>query len=258
MAEDLYSIRDQEKFKEEWIEKLQIQGLLPINIIQSEIDKIRWNDNLKCWEILLNKNSGEMVIVHELGHLYFPKLIEDDRLLPKLQKPDKRKALNGLIHNLLNSIIDNFVDHHLLEKDNYYNLWFENKRRNLKNGIYLGRWRVDLLIGDFLCEYLNCNYILKEENKNQLHVEITKRLTQIEKYILKKNNFSETNLDLLKKKLNQFENLRYIRDSKKILKFLYGIITEIGKNFGQSFWERDAIDRQFDIIFNFSYNENYN
>ena len=75
-----------------------------------------------------------MAIDHELGHLYFPKKVNDLRLLPKLAKPEKKKELNIAMHKLINPLVDNFVDYHLLDIANYYNFWFERKRKSLENG----------------------------------------------------------------------------------------------------------------------------
>ena len=51
----------QEKIKRKWIKLLQIKEFSPINIIQitekGKVDKIGWNCDHKCWEILLNKDS---------------------------------------------------------------------------------------------------------------------------------------------------------------------------------------------------------
>ena len=250
--------REQEEIKEKWIELLQIKESSPVSIIKitqrDKKDRIAWNYIQKCWEIFLKKDSGEMVIAHELGHLYFPKRVKDLRLLPKLAKPEKLKELNVDIHNLLNSLIDNFVDYHLLEIGNYYNFWLESKWKNLENGIYLGDlYNSYKRIGDFMCEYLNCHYVLKEEDKEQWFSKIEGGLTQIEKFVLRINNFKEANLKLLKNKLNQFKDLRNIRDANRILIFFYEIITEIGKIFENKYWDKSMINRQFDIIFNFKH-----
>jgi len=102
-----------------------------------------------------------------------------------------------------------------------------------------------------MCEYLNCLYILKDDNKNQLHSKIEHWLAQIEKSILVISNFNEVNLEFLKNKLDQFKELRTIRDSERILLFFYEIITEIGKIFDYKYWDKNMIIKQFDIIFNF-------
>jgi len=246
----------QEKIKKKWIKKLHIKEFSPIYIIQitekDKMDRIKWNCVQKCWEISLNKDSREMVIAHELGHLYFPKKVNDLRLLPKLAKPEKKEELNRMIHKLLNPLVDNFVDHYLRDIDNFYNFWLEQKRKNLENGIYLGNFKgVVYRIGDFMCEYLNYHYILKEEDADHWLSKIEDRLNQIEKFILRIKNFTKTDLKLLKNKLNQFKELRYIRDSEKILLFLHEIITEIGKILNIKYWDKSVIAKQFDIIFNF-------
>jgi len=248
--------RIQEKIKKKWIKLLQIKEFSPINIVQitekDKMDRIKWNYNQKCWEILLNKNSREMVVAHELGHLYFPKKVNDLRLLPKLAKPEKKEELNQWMHIIMNPLVDNFVDYHLLDIDNYYNLWFEKKRKNLECEIYPGYFKGDaILIGDFMCEYLNYHYVLKEEDKDHWFSKIEGRLTQIEEFILRNNNFTEVELKFLKNILNKFKELRYIRNSEKILLFLYEIITGIVKILKGLGWDKVMIDRQFDIIFNF-------
>lgn len=237
--------REQERIKKKWIKELQIKEFSPIHIIQimdkDKMDKIRWSNDQKCWEILLNKDSREMIIAHELGHLYFPKRVNDLRLHPKLAKPEKRGELNRAIHNLINPLIDNFVDWHLLDIDNYYNFWLEEKRKNLENGIYLGEFRgVFNLIADYMCEYLNWNYILKEKDRDHLLSKIDGRLTQIEKFLLRVDIINEVDLKLLKKKLNQFKELRFVRDSEKILLFLYEIIIEIEKILEYKYWDKKA------------------
>lgn len=247
---------EQEKIKKKWIKKLQIKEFLPVHIIQitqmDKMDRIGWNCDQKCWEMHLRKDSREMVIAHELGHLYFPKIVKDPRLRPKLAKPEKKDELNNGMHKLLNPLVDNFVDYYLLDIDNYYNIWLEEKRKDLENGIYLGNSRGTYRrIGDFLFEYLNYYYILKEEDIANWLSQIEEKLTQIEKFLLKINNFSEPDLELLKNKLNQFKELRDIRDSERILLFLYEVITEIGKILKFLGWDKNTIDRQFDIIFNF-------
>lgn len=252
-------INIQEKIKKNWIKKLQIKEYLPIHIVQiTEINKrdmIKWNSDRKCWEIFLNKDSGEMVIAHELGHLYFPKQVNDPRLLPKIAKPKRKKELNIMIHHLLNPLVDNFVDHHLLEINDYYILWIEQKKKNLENGIYnYGLKSIDMIIADFMCEYLNCHYILKEEDYLQWYSKIEGILKQIEEILLKKT-FTEENLNFVKKKLNQFEKFRGIKDSEKILLFFHEIITEIGRIIEFLHWNEDIISKQFDIIFNFSIQE---
>lgn len=248
----------QEKIKKNWIKKLQIKEYLPIYIVQiTETDKkdmIKWNYDRKCWEIFLNKVSGEMVIAHELGHLYFPKQVNDPRLLPKIAKPKRKKELNEMIHNLLNPLVDNFVDYYLLNIDNYYNLWLEQKKKNFENEIYYVGFRLDIIIADFMCEYLNCHYILKEDYLH-MYSEKENLLKQIEKFLLRKTKLTEADLNLLKIKLNQFEKLRDIKDSEKILLFFHEIITEIGRIIESFGWKEDIITKQFDIIFNFSIQE---
>ncbi|GAH75897.1 unnamed protein product [marine sediment metagenome] len=53
----------QEKIKKKWIKKLRIKEFSPIHIIQitekGKRDRIKWNDDQKCWEISLNKDSRE-------------------------------------------------------------------------------------------------------------------------------------------------------------------------------------------------------
>ena len=242
----------QEKIKKKWIKKLRIKEFSPIHIVQitekGKMDRMKWNDDQKYWEISLNKDSREMVVAHELGHLYFPKKVNDPRLLPKLAKPERENEVDGLLLILLNALIDNFVDHHLSEIDNYYNFWFEQKKKKL-DGIYIsGNKIIFYYIADFMCDYLNKN-IFKEEDKDHWLFKIEGRLIQIEKIILKSPNFSEADLKLLKNKLDQFKELIYIRDSERILLFLYDIITEIRKIL--KIWDKNTIDRQFDIIFNF-------
>ncbi|KKN20929.1 hypothetical protein LCGC14_0930620 [marine sediment metagenome] len=245
--------RKQEKIKKKWINELQIKEFSPIHIIQiPQKAEIAWNCVQKYWEILLDKDVGERVITHELGHLYFPKKVNDLRLLPKLAKPEKKKNLNKAMHKLINPLVDNFVDYYLLDIDNYYNLWVKEKREILEYGTYLCDFKAFYQrIGDFMCEYLNCLYILKDDNKNQLHSKIEHWLAQIEKSILVISNFNEVNLEFLKNKLDQFKELRTIRDSERILLFFYEIITEIGKIFDYKYWDKNMIIKQFDIIFNF-------
>ena len=248
---------EQEEIKKIWIKKLGIKKFLPIHIIpitqRGMMDKIIRYNSPKCVKIFLNKNSGENVIAHELGHLYFPKAVNDHRLLPNFIKPESRRYVIPFIRNWLNSLVDNFVDHHLLDIDNYYSLWVDQKRKSLEKEIFFNTFKKFDHIADFMCEYLNCHYILKKEDNIHLYNQLKDRLNQIEKYILKINNFSETNLDLLIIKLDQFKKFRYLKDSEKILEFLYEIITEIGKALNPSYWDKIMIDRQFEIIFNFQY-----
>ena len=102
-----------------------------------------------------------------------------------------------------------------------------------------------------MCVYLNYNYILKKQDKDHKFSEIEGILNQIEQSILEINNFNETDFKSLKNKLNQFKELRDIKDSEKILLFLCKIITEIGKISNYRYWDKNLIANQFDIIFNF-------
>lgn len=74
----------------EWRIKLQLEEF-PIKLrILDDREKVTrdykaliiWNLNENTWELLIPKNIDKSFIIHELGHIFFPKKIKDMRLAP--------------------------------------------------------------------------------------------------------------------------------------------------------------------------------
>jgi len=131
-----------ESFYNEWLVKLQLEQFpIKLRILneREEISlnrsgykaKIRWNYNKDTWELLLPENIEKTIMIHELGHLYFPKKVGDMRLAPRLKNIEEERKLNSEIGFCLNQLIDCFVNYYLSEFNDYYRSWVENMLKNL-------------------------------------------------------------------------------------------------------------------------------
>lgn len=230
---------------------------------------LKWNYNEKHWEIHLLENAKEGSIAHELGHLYFAKEVENPRFTPKFEILGKRFKTNQKIIRILNVLIDNFVDNHLFPIKNYYNLWLDKIKEALKIGFVLDKkinsknFYADLIgsrretstnrlifITTFLLVYLQFE-LLKKEDKNELLTNIEIYLKQIEYNLLEIPNFSEENLNQLKRELNQFNKIKSTKNSEEIVVFLHQITTIIS-NVEDINLTKEIIDEQFKLIFDYS------
>ncbi len=107
-----------------WLDILQLQEeQFPIKLRILSMNKSRelynrgfiahciWNNIENLWGVFVPVDIKEVILIHELGHLFFPKQVNDMRLAPSKEK----EGLNFEMMKCLNSLMDCFVNHYLSE-----------------------------------------------------------------------------------------------------------------------------------------------
>ncbi len=247
-----------ESFYNEWLVKLQLEQYpIELHILneREEISlnrsgykaKIRWNYNNNTWELLLPKNIEETIMIHELGHLYFPKKVGDMRLAPRLKNIEEERKLNYEIGFCLNQLIDCFVNHYLSEFNDYYKSWVEIMLKDLNIKIPRQN-RLSWKLAFYLLHYIQYNYLFRENDKLNNISKINALLTYSENMIILKHNGENTiinrqKLNQLKSSLDQFNLLKESKDSRKLMFFMFEVIKNL------KLWDRNIVLDHFKTRF---------
>ena len=113
-----------------------------------------WNKGENLWKIIVPVHIKEVILIHELGHLYFPKEVNDMRLAPAKEN----EGLNTQIMKCLNSLEDCFVNFHLSKYEDYYKLWSNIMQTDLDDVINRENELYNIM-AYYLLYYIEYNYV---------------------------------------------------------------------------------------------------
>ena len=126
---------------EEWVNKLQLEGL-PIffDYIEQPYNKktfqkgiVLWDEEEKAWHIELYELIDKRAIIHELGHIYFAKILNDWYFVASCKVSKQRfRKMNYEITRYFNRLLDCFVDYHLTKFEGFYDAFVTYISSDLK------------------------------------------------------------------------------------------------------------------------------
>ncbi|NVM44105.1 MAG: hypothetical protein HWN79_04220 [Candidatus Lokiarchaeota archaeon] len=204
------------------------------------------------WKIEYNHYHPIYELIHELGHIFIYKKTD---YIHFAQQPEA--SISDQIEKVFyysNHLIDCFVDYNLSNFTEIYVSYVDYIKEimNGMKGIDTNHEFYELL-GGFLKFYISCRYILKNEEKGQLQINIEEALTNLENVILRKSNnnknlglidyLNEKNLLEIKTLLNNFDVIKDTDDNSVIKNFVYNIFKLI------PFMENDNLTKKFKLIY---------
>ncbi len=250
---------DIESIYNKWLSRLQLEQFHIRLHLLNEMEKlslnksgykakIRWNYNENIWELLIPRNIERIIIIHELGHLFFPKEVNDLNLTPRLKIQEDKNKIDSNMMFILNQLTDIFVNYYLSRFNDYYDSWFNLKKNYLDLSLNFSGKPLFYIIAFYLLHYVDYNYIFKKSDKLELISKINSHLIYTENMILSRSKeekilYNRTKLINLKTQLDQFNIIKDIKDSKRIILFMFQIIIDL------SLWNKDHIINQFKMRF---------
>lgn len=212
---------------------------------------IQWDDNDQAWIISLFQLADKRTVIHELGHIYLAKKIDDWYFVdsPKKTISNIRK-LDEEISLFFNRLIDCFNDYNLCNFEDFYeayksyifvglNEYPDPKHHTLKDPIRY-----------YIKAYVDFYYILRSEDRDKYLSEIKANLRAVRNSVIlkvksKKKKLTFNRFKLLDQQLDEFNIIKNSLESKIILEFFYKTLSLLG------FWDKKELEKNFKLYFNF-------
>lgn len=243
-------LTDEEKVNvlEVWAKKLSINpSELNVTGVLKPIEEtgflyrtasVSWNSQRKCWDLTFYQLADEKALIHELGHITLEKVL-NFRL--------SENSIDLKIFFCIDQLIDCFNDYRLSKFPEYYLLLKKIRIMDLSKKPSLNE-EIIVYIGFYLFYYIELNFVLKSEDKNQSSPKIKNLLIILKNLIKKKSKHRNKDIDSKKienltKVLKTFEVLKDSNNFKDIKVFILNVLSEIG------LWEKLYIHQQLDIVF---------
>jgi len=216
----------------------------PKNEFEHELE---WHPNEKIWCIWYKDTPMEFYIIHELGHLYFAKILTHFEGFA-LQTPF-HKEINKKLYPLFNNLLDPFINYSLSKFDEIYLTQkqtlseylenfndFKEMLDNQKDFITLLSW--------YFIFFLEFNFIFKKSERDLFSEEIEHSLNYIKSSLLKvKTMLFTINFEELNKKLSKFEVVKEEIDPKLIVLFMINVIYVLDN------WTKKELLKQIKLYF---------
>ena len=208
-----------------------------------EYDRIKYIPEKKVFRIQIKYPPRRFSIVHELGHLYLAKQMNNMKLIitpnPDSNLMDMRVLLNGMM--------DGFVNYNLIKFEEFYTYFLE--KYQIGKYLYLpDELNFFEVLDKFIMLIIDYDYIIKEPDRNLRIEGRNKSLEFFHGSLLEKAKeqniyFSYQTIQALEKAIKKF---RLIKDSisfEKIMYFMFIILNKL------EFWDEQDIKRLFNQMF---------
>ncbi len=212
---------------------------------------VQWSDEKKAWKIKLFQLADKRTVIHELGHIYLAKMLNNWYFVDSSRKAKiKTKQLNLEISLFFNRLIDCFNDYKLSNFKEFY----ESYVSHVINGLNQYPDPMQNTLKDsvryYLKAYIDFYHILKSEDIKNNISEIRANLRDVRNSVLKKIKSEKKKLSFnrfksLDLQLNEFNTIKDTLDSQKILQFFYNTLSLLG------FWSENELKKNFKIYFNY-------
>jgi len=210
---------------------------------QAELDI---DKSTNSWIIHYNNVQTDFPFIHELGHIYFAK--KKIGYIYFALPPPPNSELDRSLGNLINNLLDCFINYNLCEFEEFYpfirqnNFFcldhlkdFQKQIEDAENIYTLLEW--------FILFYIEFRFILKEEDYEQRSQEIEFLLEILKSNILSFDILDENKLKKLAKCLDKFnEKKNETRTVKIITYFVYALLNI-------NFWTKGELNKQMNLFF---------
>lgn len=195
--------------------------------------------------IALTKEANSYIIIHELGHIYFNKHINQ-----LYHEGTSKKYWNYEIYSFNNGIMDSFTNYHLYKFDSIHtfpqfrnsylkdinNTWFISPKISFANSL-------EFYIKIYLCY----NFILSKEDKGKLldcnfNLKRTKSILRKKGEDYYKKPLKEK-LDLLDNHLNYFDKIKDTKDYNQVRYFIMKGLKIL------DLWPQEVLSQNLKLLF---------
>lgn len=217
---------------------------------------VQWSDDAKAWNICLFKLADKRTVIHELGHIYLAKILNNWYFVDYSNKsPSVVKKLNPEISLFFNRLTDCFNDYNLCKFEEFYkaykahvvvglNQYPDPKHNTLRDSIRY-----------YLKAYIDFNYILRPIDRENFLEDIVANLRAVKNSVIlktksKKKKLSFSRFIYLDQQLDKFNIIKDSLESKTLLQFFYDILSLLG------FWSKQELKKNFKWYFNYEHLHN--
>ena len=198
------------------------------------------------WIIYYKNTQSEFPIIHELGHIYFA--TKKTNYMYFASPPPRNPELNHTIGNLINNLLDCFINYSLTVFDEIYPIIKQNNFIFLDNIINFQRnirriKDLHVLLGWYNLFYLEFRFILKEEDRDMRNEEINSFLAILKNQIYSFTDFNQNDVEELTDNLNRFNGVKNEIDALKIILFIFNVV------FKAKLWTDEELKKQIKLFF---------
>ena len=215
-----------------------------------ECDNIKYIPEKKTFRIQIKYPYRRYCIVHELGHLYLAKQMNDMDLIitpnPDSNLMDMRILLNGMM--------DGFVNYRLIEFEEFYTYFLE--KYQIGKYLYLTEETNFFEVLDkFIMLIIDYDYIIKEPDRNLRIAGRNKSLEIYRESILDKAkelniNLSRQTIQTLEKTIMKFRLIKDSMSFEKIMYFMFLILNTL------KLWDEQDVKKLLSQMFDANFTRN--
>lgn len=216
-------------------ERVKLIYVPPTSLNQGEGTSIQWYEKEQCWILRYEDIGNEFDLIHELGHLYLYKET-DCRYFAE----SATQAVDKVIFNYNNSVVDSFVNYKLSCFDEIYPVFINYVEKVLNSGKRGIKPDTPDLLSHYINFYCDLNYSLKqsyqERKKKLIHI----TLANIKKIILEKKEYrlSTKQFESIDNKLKEFDNIKSTKGKFTIISFIAQLLKLI------PLWNESKVNKQ--------------
>lgn len=221
-----------------------------INIVRNQFltreAELDFDTSTNSWIIYYTNSQSEFPIIHELGHIYFA--TKKTNYMYFAMPPPRNPELNHILGNLINNLLDCFINYSLSVFDEIYpiikqnNFIFLDSITNFQHNIKSIN-NLPALLGWYNLFYLEFRFILKEEDYAMRNEEIDSFLGILKNQIYTFTEFNQNDIEELTDKLKRFNGVKNEIRALRIIDFIFNILLNI------NLWTEEELRRQIKFFF---------
>ena len=208
--------------------------------------ELSFDNASESWIIYHNIVQSEFPFIHELGHIYFAK--KKSGYIYFAIPPPPNPKLDISLGNLINNLLDCFINYNLSEFEEFYpiikqnNFFYLDHLKDFQKQIE-GVEKLNTLLEWFILFYIEFRFILKEKDYKQRSQDIKFLLEILESNILSFSILNGNKLEKLVKCLHIFNVKRKETRPVKIATYFIDILLKI------NFWTKYELKNQMRMFF---------
>lgn len=242
---------------EKWVKKLQLEDLsIYFNYIEEPFNKemgrpafLQWIHEDQEWEICFYQLVDKKTVIHELGHIYLAKILNNWHFVSSWESPKEwSKKINIEIDKFLNRLLDCFVDYNLSKFDDFYSAYISHIDSGLDKYPDPGAYKMNKFLFYYLKAYIDFYFILKPMDISKFISRIEGNLKKVRNTIIIKSKQENRKLHFkrfqnLDKQLDEFNLIKDSLDPKTIVNFFYKTLKILG------FWNSKELQYNIKLYF---------